>query len=73
MGSEPGKFDSKDLVAVLKTAAWVGAGAGVVAFSDTLLSGLSGVDMGSWSLVLIPVVTAALKGLKEWVSDNTGK
>ena len=67
MGSEKFKFNSDDVVGIVKTSVLVGAAAAVTYIADNL----AGLDLGVMTGVIVPVVAVGLDSVIKWLKDNT--
>lgn len=69
-GSPSGQVNTEELVKVLKTAGLVALSAAAVSFCDAMLKYLADVSLGEYQLLVLPFVTALLKGVKEYFTNN---
>ncbi len=68
-GSPRFGFNMEDLMSVLRTALMVGSAAALTFIVDNL----GKIEMGENMLIVIPMVTMAIKALIRWIKDNTFK
>jgi uncharacterized membrane protein YhhN len=67
MGSKSFSLDMTDAVSLLKNALLVA----VAAFLTALVNGVGSLDLGSYTTLIIPMVTVALDTVLKWVKNNT--
>ena len=67
MGSGKFKLDVSDLVQLLKSSAVVGLAAGLTYAGQNI----SGLNIGSATPLVVPIVSFAIDAALKWVKDNT--
>lgn len=67
MGSKSFSLDMTDAISLLKNALLVA----VAAFLTALVNGVGSLDLGSYTTLIIPMVTVALDTVLKWVKNNT--
>lgn len=67
MGSDKFKINTGDLVSVLKNGLLVA----VAAFITYIMNNLHIIDLGTYTALVIPIVTLVLDTIVKWAKDNS--
>ena len=67
MGSDKFKIDTGDLMNVLKNGLLVA----VAAFITYIMNNLHIIDLGTYTALVIPIVTLVLDTIVKWAKDNS--
>ena len=64
--SDSGKLDKNDAFSIGRQAVFVGLGAAVAFLSSHLV----GLNLGEYTMVIVPITTVGLNALQKWIASN---
>ena len=65
--SDSGELNKKDWKAILQSTAIVAIGAAAA----YLANNLGGLELGDYTVIIVPMVTSALVAIQKWASSNS--